>query len=83
DPDWFTKSRVATKDSIKNVQIAWSASLTERSPAIAELFANFKLTDEDVSQMAFEMTANGLAAADAAKAWVAANPDRVDAMLGL
>jgi glycine betaine/proline transport system substrate-binding protein len=83
DPDWYEKSTVATKDAAKNVQIAWSTSLAERSPTIAEFFANFSLTAEDVSQMAFEMTANGLPAAEAAKAWVAANPDRVDAMLGL
>jgi glycine betaine/proline transport system substrate-binding protein len=83
DPDWYNKSMVASKDSAKDVQIAWSTSLAERSPTIAEFFANFKLTAQDVSQMAYEMTANGLTPEDVAKQWVEANAERVDAMLGL
>ncbi len=83
DADWYEKSMVATKDALKNVQIAWSNSLTERSPAIAEFFSNFSVTADDVSALAFEISANGKDPADAAKAWVEANSDRVDAMLGL
>jgi len=83
DADWYEKSYVASKDALKNVQIAWSNSLADRSPAIAEFFANFVLTAEDVSGLAFEISANGRDAADVAKEWVEANSDRVDAMLGL
>ena len=83
DADWYNKSKVATKDALKQVQIAWSNSLPERSPAIAEFFANFALTADDVSALAFEISANGRDAADVAKEWVEANSDRVDAMLGL
>jgi glycine betaine/proline transport system substrate-binding protein len=83
DADWYEKSSVATKDALKDVQIALSNSLAERSPAIAEFFANFALTADDVSGLAFEISANGVEPADAAKAWIAANSDRVDAMLGL
>jgi glycine betaine/proline transport system substrate-binding protein len=83
DADWYEKSYVASKDALKNVQIAWSNSLTDRSPAIAEFFANFALTADDVSGLAFEISANGRDAADVAKEWVEANSDRVDAMLGL
>lgn len=83
DADWYEKSMVATKDALKNVQIAWSNSLPERSPAIAEFFSNFSVTADDVSALAFEISANGKDPADAAKAWVEANSDRVDAMLGL
>lgn len=83
DADWYEKSSVATKDALKNVQIAWSNSLADRSPAIAEFFANFGLTADDVSGLAFEISANGVDPADAAKAWVEANSERVDAMLGL
>ncbi|KIC51502.1 glycine betaine ABC transporter substrate-binding protein [Tateyamaria sp. ANG-S1] len=82
DADWYENSMVATKDALKEVQIAWSNSLPDRSPAIAEFFANFALTADDVSGLAFEIS-NGMDAADAAKAWVEANSDRVDAMLGL
>ena len=34
--------KVATKDALKNVQIAWSNSLKGRSPAIAEFFERFQ-----------------------------------------
>lgn len=83
DADWYEKSSVATKDALKEVQIAWSNSLADRSPAIAEFFANFNVTADDVSGLAYEISANGVEPAEAAKAWIAANSDRVDAMLGL
>ena len=83
DADWYNKSKVATKDALKEVQIAWSNSLADRSPAIAEFFSNFALTADDVSGLAFEISANGRDAAEVAKEWVAANSDRVDAWLGL
>lgn len=83
DADWYEKSSVATKDALKEVQIAWSNSLVDRSPAIAEFFQNFALSADDVSGLAFEISANGKDPADAAKEWIAANSDKVDAMLGL
>jgi glycine betaine/proline transport system substrate-binding protein len=83
DPDWYEQSMVATKDALKQVQIAWSDSLVDRSPAIAEFFASFALTADDVSGLAYEISANGRDPADVAAEWVAANSDRVDAMLGL
>ncbi|MCR9127353.1 MAG: glycine/betaine ABC transporter substrate-binding protein [Rhodobacteraceae bacterium] len=83
DADWYEKSMVATKDDLKQVQIAWSNSLADRSPAIAEFFMNFALTADDVSSLAFEISANGREPAEVASDWVAANSDRVDAMLGL
>ncbi|MEM8730700.1 MAG: glycine betaine ABC transporter substrate-binding protein [Pseudomonadota bacterium] len=83
DADWYDKSMVATKDALKDVQIAWSNSLVDRSPAIADFFQNFALTADDVSQLAFEISANGRDAADVAAEWVNANTDRVDSWLGL
>jgi len=81
--DWYEMSMVATKDDLKQVQIAWSNSLVDRSPAIAEFFANFSLNAQDVSGLAFEISANDRDRAEVAAEWVAANSDRVDAMLGL
>ncbi len=83
DPDWFNNSMVATKDDLKDVQIAWSNTLPERSPAIAEFFQNFALDASDVSQLAFEISANGRDPAEVAAEWVNANSDRVDGWLGL
>ncbi len=81
--DWYEQSMVATKDALKNVQIAWSNSLADRSPAIAEFLERFALTADDVSGFAFEISGNGRDAAEVAKEWVNNNPDRVDAWLGL
>eukprot|EP00119_Amphimedon_queenslandica_P020021 XP_019860440.1 PREDICTED: uncharacterized protein LOC109588764 [Amphimedon queenslandica] len=81
--DWFEKSMVATKDALKNVQIAWSNSLADRSPAIYEFLQGFALTADDVSNFAFEISGNGRDPADVAKEWVEANSERVDGWLGL
>jgi glycine betaine/proline transport system substrate-binding protein len=83
DPDWYNKSKVATKDALKNVQIAWSNSLKERSPAISEFFERFSLTADDVSGFAFEISGKGRDPAEVAKEWVDNNTGRVDAWLGL
>ena len=82
-PDWYKESMVATKDALKRVQIAWSNSLQDRSPAIAEFFERFSLTADDVSGFAYEISGNGREASEVASEWIAANPDRVDAWLGL
>lgn len=83
DADWYEKSEVATKDALKEVQIAWSKSLGDRSPAIAEFFGRFSLTADDVSNFAFEISGQGRDPAEVAREWVEANPERVDAWLGL
>ena len=83
DADWYEKSEVATKDALKEVQIAWSKSLGDRSPAIAEFFGRFSLTADDVSNFAFEISGQGRDPAEVAREWVEANPERVAAWLGL
>jgi glycine betaine/proline transport system substrate-binding protein len=74
---------VATKDALKQVQIAWSNSLVDRSPAIAEFFTRFELSADDVSSFAYEISGKGRDPAEVAREWVEANPERVDAWLGL
>ena len=83
DADWYEKSSVSTKDALKQVQIAYSKSLPDRSPAIAEFFERFSVTADDVSNFAFEISGNSRDPAEFAREWVEANPDRVDAWLGL
>ena len=83
DADWYEKSEVATKDALKEVQIAWSKSLGDRSSAIAEFFGRFSLTADDVSNFAFEISGQGRDPAEVAREWIEANPERVDAWLGL
>ena len=83
DADWFNKSKVMTEDAPKAIQIAFSKTLEERSPIIAGLLANIALDTATVSEWAFEIVSNGKDPLDVAKAWVAANSDRVDSWLGL
>ena len=83
DADWYEKSSVSTKDALKQVQIAYSKTLPDRSRAIAEFFERFSVTADDVSNFAFEISGNGRDPAEFAREWVEANPDRVDAWLGL
>ena len=82
-PDWFKESKVATKDALKKVQIAWSKSLKDRSPAIAEFFERFGLEADDVSGFAHEISGKGREPAEVAKEWIEKNPKRVDAWLGM
>ncbi len=82
-PDWYEQSMVASKDALKNVQIAWSKSLADRSPAIAEFFGRFGLTSDDVSNFAYQISGLGREATEVAREWVENNPERVDAWLGL
>ena len=81
--NWYDESYVASKDALKQVQIAYSGSLAERSPTIAEFFANFSLEANDVSSFAYEISGKGRDPAEVANEWIAANPKRVDAWLGL
>lgn len=82
-PDWYKESMVASKDALKSVQIAWSNSLKDRSPAIVEFFERFSLTSDDVSSFAYEISGQGRDASEVAVEWINNNPDRVDAWLGL
>lgn len=81
-PDWYKKSKVATKDALKDVQIAWSNSVKKRSPAIAEFFGRFTLTADDVSNLAYQVS-SGRDAGEVASEWIKKNSKRVDGWLGL
>ena len=83
DPDWFSKSKVMSEDALKKVQVAYSKSLRERSPAIADLLDNMQLDTDTVSGFAYEIAGKKRDPADVAKEWVANNAERVDGWLGL
>ena len=50
---------------------------------MGEFFANFSLEADDVSSFAYEISGKGRDPAEVAKEWIEANPERVDAWLGL
>ena len=83
DADWFEKSMVMSEDALKEVQVAYSKSLEERSPIIAGFLANMKLDTETVSNFAYLIVAQEQDPEDVARQWVADNSERVDSWLGL
>ena len=83
DADWYNKSYVASKDALKNIQIAWAVSLEGKSPAIVGFFEKFQLTADDVSAMAYSISVEKKDPADVARAWMNANKSTVDGWLGL
>ena len=83
DPDWFGKSRVASADAPRKVQIAYSKSLERRAPTIAQMLRRIALDTDTVSQWSFEIVVNRRAPKEVVRNWVDANPKRVDGWLGL
>ena len=81
--NWYEESYVATKDALKSIQIAYSNSLIDRSPAIAEFLSNFQLETDDVSGLSLEIGGKGRDGREVAKEWVANNSARVDTWLGM
>lgn len=81
--NWYSESYAASKDAPKGVQIAYSLSLFDHSPTIAEFFSRFGLNAQDVGDLNYQIDGKGREIADVAKEWMEANPDRVDAWLGL
>ena len=57
--------------------------MEKKSPAIVGFFKNFKITADDVSWMAFEVSANERDPAEVVREWMANNEKTVDGWLGL
>ena len=83
DPDWYENSHVASEDALKNVQVAYSKSLRDRSPIIYEFLQNMSLTDEDVSYFAFQIAGKNRDANEVVSEWIKKNSARVDSWLGI
>lgn len=83
DPDWYKNSKVETEDALKQVQVAYSKSLEERSPVIYEFLQNMQLTSDDVSYFAFQIAGKKRDPQEVIREWINQNSDRVDSWLGL
>jgi glycine betaine/proline transport system substrate-binding protein len=82
-PDWYEKSKVMTEDALKQVQVAFSKSLENRSPIIYDFLQNMQLTSEDVSYFAFQIAGEKRDASEVVTEWIKDNSKRVDGWLGL
>lgn len=83
DADWFEKSYVASEDKLKNVQVAYSKSLQQRSPVIHEFLQNMALNADDVSYFAYQIAGKKRDAGEVVREWIGKNSKRVDGWLGL
>lgn len=83
DADWFDKSSITVGESVKTVKIAYSLSLEERAPEVANFLSNMDLSADDVSLWTFEVVNNEKDPYDVVRAWIDANGDTVDGWLGI
>ena len=83
DPDWYKNSKVASEDALKQVQVAISKSLKDRSPVIYEFLHNMALTDADVSYFAFQIAGKKRDEKEVVRQWIKENAKRVDGWLGI
>ncbi len=83
DPDWFENSSITCASAPKAVHIAWATALEDRLPVVASFLGNIQLDTDTVSAWAYEVGSLKRDPADVAAAWIAANPEKVDAWLGL
>ncbi|MCR8549156.1 glycine/betaine ABC transporter substrate-binding protein [Salipiger sp. P9] len=83
DPAWFEKSKITVGDQDKTVHVAYSASLEERAPLVAEFLSRIAMDTDTVNAFTNEIVVKGRAPREVAEEWVAANSERIDEWLGL
>ncbi|MFC3072020.1 ABC transporter substrate-binding protein [Shinella pollutisoli] len=82
DPNWLEKSSIKSAYKDAEIHIAYSRSLAESAPEVAAILEKVTFTTDAVSRLAFAIAVEGKAPDDAAREWLAANPDVVAGWLG-
>ncbi|WP_423065053.1 glycine betaine ABC transporter substrate-binding protein [Devosia sp. CN2-171] len=77
DPNWLSVSGAETGWAESSLSIGYASALAERLPAAASLLAGIQFEAADLAAMSYAVEVEGKAPADVAKAWVAANADRI------
>jgi glycine betaine/proline transport system substrate-binding protein len=83
DPDWYNKSSVAVAWPPTTVHIAYSKTLEDRAPQVAQLLRNIQFDTDLISSWSYAMAVENKDATEFAKEWVDANPEKVNQWLGL
>lgn len=83
DPKWFENSKITTGDKEKEIRVAYSKTLEDRTPAVASFLSKVDLDTETVNNWTHEIVIKKRESVEVAREWVAANPARVDGWLGL
>lgn len=79
DPNWLAASSIKSAYKDAEIHIAYSKSLATRSPEVTAVLDKIQFTTDAVSKLAFAIAVEGKTPEEAAKAWLAANPDLVAA----
>ena len=76
--DWYEQSMAETAWYDINVYVAYSKTLKQRTPTLAQLLDNVQFDSDAVSDWIYEIGINGREPQEVAEEWVANNPDIVD-----
>ncbi|AOF93193.1 glycine betaine ABC transporter substrate-binding protein [Sinorhizobium sp. RAC02] len=82
DPNWLEKSSIKSAYKDAAIHIAYSKSLAENAPEVAAILERVTFTTDAVSKLAFAIAVEGRNPDDAARDWIAANPDVVAGWVG-
>lgn len=82
DPNWLEKSSIKSAYKDAAIHIAYSKSLAENAPEVAAILEKVTFTTDAVSKLAFAIAVEGKSPDDAAREWIAANPDLVAGWIG-
>jgi glycine betaine/proline transport system substrate-binding protein len=82
DPNWLQKSSIKSAYKDAEIHIAYSKSLADSDPAVAAILEKVTFTTDAVSKLAYAIAVENKSPEDAAKEWIAANPDIVAGWTG-
>lgn len=82
DPNWLEKSSIKSAYKDAAIHIAYSKSLAESAPEVAAILEKVTFTTDAVSKLAFAIAVEGKTPDEAARDWIAANPDVVAGWTG-
>ena len=81
DRDWYEKSHITCAWPEAKVYMAYTASLTKRSPQIARFLSQVTLTPEMVGEWILNMVIEKQDPAEVAETWVTTNPEIISQWL--
>lgn len=81
DQDWLNLSTIDCATPSQPIYVAYSTDLEKRAPKVASFLSNIAISADEVGAWIYDMSVKGMEPADMAKAWIKANPDRVQSWL--
>jgi len=82
DPNWLEKSSIKSAYKDAAIHIAYAKSLADSAPEVAAILDKVTFTTDTVSKLAFAIAVEGKTPDEAARDWIAANPDLIAGWIG-